>query len=152
MKKRFSVVDIILNTSLIYSAFFTVMYTLGAFMDSAWIPSVRTVYSSLLFALMLSLLNMFLFSDKLVMPLRLLIHYGASTLAFMLLFAVFGDYKKNGGSVLSALLIYTFAYILIGAVVALVRYIFAEDKKKDEKYEKQFKEDDKSYTSQFGKK
>ncbi|MDD6983589.1 MAG: hypothetical protein PUJ47_00085, partial [Clostridia bacterium] len=55
--------------------------------------------------------------------LRLLIHFIASTFIFYMLFIVWGGYKSNGGSVLTALLVFIFAYVLFGATVGIYRYL-----------------------------
>ena len=97
------------------------------------------LYSCLGFSLVLSALNLFLFSDKLVFALRLLIHFIASTFIFYMLFIVWGGYKSNGGSVLTALLVFVFAYVLCGAIVGIYRYLTVDnDGAKGEEYKSIF--------------
>ena len=101
------------------------------------------VYSCLGFSLVLSALNLFLFSDKLVFALRLLIHFIASTFIFYMLFIVWGGYKSNGGSVLTALLVFVFAYVLCGAIVGIYRYLTVDnDGAKGEEYKSIFSSND----------
>ena len=114
---------VVLHACVIYTVILTAVYTLGAFVNSSWVPTVQMVYSCLGFSLVLSALNLFLFSDKLVFALRLLIHFIASTFIFYMLFIVWGVYKSNGGSVLTALLVFVFAYVLCGAIVGIYRYL-----------------------------
>ena len=137
---------IVSQTCVIYTVILTSIYTLGAFVNSSWIPTVHMVYSCLAFSLVLAALNMFLFSDKLVMPLRLLIHFAASSLIFYLMFIVWGGYQSNGGSVITAMLVYIFAYALCAAIVAVYRYLTSETANSKKDYKSKF---DKTYTPQF---
>lgn len=137
---------ILSQTCVIYTVILTSVYTLGAFVNSSWVPTVHMVYSCLVFSLVLAALNLFLFSDKLVMPLRLLIHFTASSLIFYLMFIVWGGYQSNGGSVITALLVYVFAYILCAAIVAAYRYLTAETVNSKRVYTAKF---DEEYKSQF---
>ncbi len=129
MKALKSIKKVVLNACVIYTVMLTAVYTLGAFVNSSWIPSVRMVYSCLIFSTVLSALNSFLFSDCLVFPLRLLIHFVSSSIIFYILYIVWGGYKSNGGSILTALLVFVFAYVLCGAIVGIYRYLFPEKKK-----------------------
>lgn len=138
------------QTCVIYTVILTSVYTLGAFVNSSWVPTVQMVYSCLGFSLVLALLNLFLFSDKLVMPLRLLIHFAVSSLIFYLLFVVWGGYQSNGGSVITALLIYVFAYILCAAIVAAYRYLTSESVNAKKGYSAKFNKPEEEYKSQFG--
>lgn len=119
------------NACVIYTVILTAIYTLGAFVNSSWVPTVQMVYSCLGFSIILSVLNIFLFSDKLVLALRLLIHFVSSSVIFYLLFIVWGGYKSNGGSVLTAFLVYCFAYVLCGAIVGCYRYLKADNGEKN---------------------
>lgn len=131
--------NIVLHACVIYTVILTAVYTLGAFVNSSWVPTVQMVYSCLGFSLVLSALNSFLFSDKLVFALRLLIHFVASTFIFYMLFIVWGGYKSNGGSVLTALLVFVFAYVLCAAVVGIYRYLTVDkDSAKSEEYKSMF--------------
>ncbi len=138
---------LISHSAIIYSLLVTSVYTLGAAVNSAWIPTTKMVYGCLAFSVILSVLNLFLFSRMLIFPLRLLIHYAASALMFYLLFALWGGYLQNGGSVIIALLLYTFSYAMIGVIIGIYRYITSENENSSKKYTKKF---DDSYTSQFG--
>ena len=148
MNKLEKIKKVLVQTCVIYAVILTSVYTLGAFVNSSWVPTIKMVYSCLGFSFVLSLLNLFLFSDKLVFALRLVIHFGISAVMFYLMFAVLGGYKANGGSVITALLVYIFAYALCGAIVGVYRYLTAEIKTSKKEYKTQF---DDEYKSQFGK-
>lgn len=120
----------LINACIIYTVLITAVYTLGAFVNSSWVPTVQMVYSCLGYSLILSALNLFLFSDKLVFALRLLIHFSCSSVIFYLMFIVWGGYKSNGGSVLTALLVFVFVYLLLGAIVCGYRYLTNDSSEK----------------------
>lgn len=122
---------VILNACVIYTIMLTAVYTLGAFVNSSWIPTVRMVYSCLAFSIILSALNSFLFSDMLVFALRLLIHFISSSVIFYVLYIVWGGYKSNGGSTLTALLVFVFVYVLCAAIVGIFKYLFPDKKSND---------------------
>ena len=108
-----------------YTFFITAVYLLGVYVDYHWVPTLHMVLSLLLFSLVLSAANSFLFSDRLVFALRLLIHFVITTLVFYIVFVVWGGFQANGGSVLAVLLVYTFAYLICALLVFMYRYITA---------------------------
>ncbi len=121
----------VLQACVIYTILLTAVYTLGAFVNSSWVPTVQMVYSCLGLSLAVALLNLFLFSDKLVPSLRLFIHFVSVGVIFYLMFVVWGGYKANGGSTLIAMLIYLFVYIICAAIVGVYNYLTSDDSKSD---------------------
>ena len=99
----------------------------------------------LLFSLLLGLADRFLFSDLLVFPLRLILHYVGTAVGFWLLFGVMGGYEGSG---LTVWLIYTFAYALIMTIVMVYRWLTADLRNQKQDYSKKFENDD--YKSNFG--
>lgn len=136
---------IISQACVFYTVLITATFLLGAFVDSSWLPKPSMVLALLVFSLILAAGNSFLFSDRLVFPLRLLIHYIATTIVFYIVFVLWGGYRDNGGSVITVLLVYTFAYGICALIVAGYRYLTAELRTDKSEYKKQFDGDD-----QFG--
>lgn len=132
-----------------YTFLITAVYLLGVSIDSHWIPTINMVLALLVFSAVLAAANSFLFSDRLVFPLRLILHYAVTTLIFYIVFVVWGGYKANGGSVLTVLAVYTFAYILCAVIVVLYRWLTAESRAAKSEYKEVFSDKD-TYTSQFG--
>ncbi len=132
-----------LQACVIYTVLLTAVYTLGAFVNSSWVPTVQMVYSCLGLSLAVALLNLFLFSDRLVFFMRLLIHFVSIGVIFYLMFVVWGGYRANGGSVLTAMLVYLFVYIICAAIVGAYRYLISGDNKR--------KSADGEYRSMFDK-
>lgn len=133
-----------------YTFLITAVYLLGAFVDSTWLPKPSMVGALLVFSLVLSVGNSFLFSDKLIFPLRLLLHYIMTTIVFYIVFVLWGGYRDNGGSVLTVLLVYTFAYGLCAVIVAVYRYLTAEFRADKSEYKTLF-DGNESYNSLFGR-
>ncbi len=131
----------VLQTCVIYTVLLTAVYTLGAFVNSNWVPTVQMVYSCLGLSLAVSLLNLFLFSDRLVFAARLTIHFASVGVIYYLMFVVWGGYKSNGGSVITAMLIYVFVYIICAAIVGAYKYLSSDGKSQssDGGYESVFK-------------
>ena len=114
------------NACVIYTFLVTSVYLLGAMVDSHLVPNLTMILSLLFFSVALSATNSFLFSDILILPFRLAIHYIATTFVFYIAFVVWGGYKDNGGSVITILLVYTFVYIILALIVGLLRRRTAE--------------------------
>ncbi|MGN1345623.1 MAG: hypothetical protein ACI4V1_02460, partial [Eubacteriales bacterium] len=87
-----------------YTFFVTALYLLGVYVDSNWVPTLHMIFSLLLFSFVLAAANFFLFSDRLVFALRLLLHYVITSVIFYIVFVLWGGFQANGGSVLTALL------------------------------------------------
>ena len=134
----------------VYTVLITAVYLLGASVDRSWLPTPGTVASLLLFSLYLAASAEFLFSDLLVGPLRVLIHFAVTLFVFWLTFCRMGGYLKNGGSFGTAFLVYLFAYILCAAVVLLSLWLTADLRKREKPYDSIFREKERPYTSQFG--
>lgn len=132
-----------------YTFLITSVYLLGVSIDSHWIPTTNMVLALLVFSAALAAANSFLFSDKLIFPLRLIIHYAVTTLVFYIVFVLWGGYKDNGGSVLTVLAVYTFAYILCAVIVVIYRWLTAETRAAKSDYKEVFGGKD-DYRSQFG--
>lgn len=139
------------NACVFYTFFITALYLLGVYVDSNWVPTLHMVFSLLLFSFVLAAANSFLFSDKFVFSLRLLIHYVTTTFVFYIIFVLWGGFQANGGSVLTALLVYSFAYLICALLVFMYRYVTAETRTADKEYKSVFEGQD-IYKSQFDKK
>lgn len=148
MKTLLWLKKIFTQSCVFYSFLITAVYLLGSFVDSSWLPKPSMIGALLLFSVVLAIENSFLFSNKLVFSLRLLIHYIVTTIVFYIVFVVWGGYKNNGGSVLTVLLVFTFAYVLCAIIVAVYRYLTAELRKDNSEYKQLFNGN--SYESQFG--
>lgn len=134
-----------------YTFFITALYLLGVYVDGNWVPTLHMVFSLLLFSFVLAAANSFLFSDMLIFPLRLLIHYVTTTAVFYIVFVLWGGFQSNGGSVLTALLVYSFAYLICALLVFMYRYVTAESRTAKQDYKNAFDGQD-SYKTQFGTK
>ena len=132
---------ILTQACVIYTFFVTAVYLLGNAVDSHMIPTLSMVLALLVFSVALSAANAFLFSDKLIFALRLIIHYTVTTVVFYVAFAVWGGYKDNGGSVLSIILIYTFAYVICAIIVGVYRWLTAEFRTAHTEYNSIFNKD-----------
>ncbi len=136
------------HSCVFYTFFITALYLLGVYVDSHWVPTLHMIFSLLLFSFVLAAANSFLFSNKLVFSLRLLIHYITTTLVFYIVFVLWGGFQANGGSVLSALLVYTFVYLICAVLVFMYRYITAEIQTSGKEYKSVF-DGKETYKSQF---
>lgn len=132
-----------------YTFFITALYLLGVYVDSHWVPTLHMVFSLLLFSFVLAAANSFLFSNRLVFTLRLLIHFVTTSIVYYIVFVLWGGYQANGGSVLTALLVYAFVYLICTLLVFMYRYITAEIRTSNKAYTNAFDGKD-EYHSQFG--
>lgn len=128
-----------------YTIGITSVYLLGYSVDSAWVPTLAMVLGLFAFSFLLGLADRFLFSDLLVFPLRLLLHYAGTCFGFWLLFGVLGGYE---GSSLTVWLVYTFAYALIMTIVMAARWLTADLRNQKKDYTSKFENDD--YKPRFG--
>ena len=151
MKQLMWLKKTVTNACVFYTFFITALYLLGVYVDSHWVPTLHMVFALLLFSFALAAANTFLFSDRLVFPLRLLIHYVITTAVFYIVFVRWGGYQANGGSVLTALLIYSFVYLLASLFVFMYRYVTAESRTSATEYKTMFDSKD-TYQSQFNTK
>lgn len=136
------------SACVIYTFLITAVFLLGVYINPAWLPTVNMVFSLLLFSLILSCANKFLFSDCLIFSLRLLIHYAVTTVCFCIVFVFWGGYKANGGSLITVFLVYTFAYVVFSVITVCFRYLTTDLRASSQKYSKQFEKSE-TYTSQF---
>jgi len=139
------------STCMFYTFFVTALYLLGVYVDSHWVPTLQMILSLLLFSFVLSAANTFLFSDRLIFSLRFLIHFVITTAVFYTVFVLWGGFQANGGSVLAALFVYLFVYLLAALLVFMYRYLTSELRISEKKYEKAF-DGKESYQSQFSNK
>lgn len=121
-----------------YTISITAVYLLGYSVNSVWVPTLPMVMGLLLFSFLLGLADRFLFSDLLVFPLRLILHYVGTAVGFWLLFGVMGGYEGSG---LTVWLIYTFAYALILTIVMVYRWLTADLRNQKQEYSKKFDDD-----------
>lgn len=148
MKQLMWLKKTVANACVFYTFFITALYLLGVYVDAHWVPTLHMVFSLLLFSLVLSATNTFLFSNRLVFALRLLIHFAITTFVFYIVFVVWGGFQANGGSVLTALLVYTFAYLICALVVFIYRYVTAELRTSAKSYKNVF-DGKETYQAQF---
>ena len=139
----------LVRACVIYTVLITGVYMIGAFVNSAWLPSPATVAALLVLSLWLGASLSFLFSDLLVPSLRVILHFIATGLVFWLTFGVWGGYLKNGGSTAVLFVLYAVLYALAGGVTGLVRILTADRKNREKPYGSMMKEKDGGYTSQF---
>lgn len=149
LKNLLFIKKLLTSGCVIYTFLITAVYLLGVFVDSSWVPTLTMVISLLVFSLVLSIANSFLFSDRLVFALRLLVHYVTTAVCFYVIFVLWGGYAENGGSVLTVFLVYTFAYVIFSVIVGCWRYLTADLRAAEERYVNQFEKKD-DYTSVFG--
>lgn len=123
-----------------YTVFMTITYIAGYFiLENSEYLSVKTSFSFLLFALILSWASSLLFSDKLTAVIRVLIHFVVTVLGFYIIFIVGGGYYKNGRTTLVALILFIFAYIIAMIAFYAVRRLMANKKTEEEPYKPSFK-------------
>ncbi len=151
MKKLQWLKKMVCHACVFYTFFITALYLLGVYVDSNWVPTLHMVFALLLFSFVLAAANSFMFSDKLIFALRLLIHYILTTIVFYIIFILWGGFQANGGSVLTALLVYSFAYLICALIIFMYRYITAEIRTSNQKYKNAFEEKN-EYKSQFSTK
>ena len=86
-----------------------------------------------LFGILVSLAGMILKIDRIKMPLRLLIHYATLLITFCVVFIFTGNLSAGGGSIVfSAIVIFTFLYVILALIVYLVlKFIRKADLKMD---------------------
>lgn len=128
-----------------YTIAITAVYLLGYSVNPLWVPTISMVLGLLCFSFLLGLADRFLFSDLLVFPLRLILHYVGTAVGFWLLFGVMGGFEGSG---LTVWLIYTFAYALIMTIVMTARWLTADLGNRKQEYTKKFENDD--YNPKFG--
>lgn len=139
MKYLVNIKKIIASACTLFTVIITALYTLGVSVNSTWIPTLGMFYSLLGFSFILAIFNMFLFSDKLVFSLRLLIHFISTTALFYLLFIKLSGYNANGGSPLAIMLVYCFVYAIFLIILSAYKYLISDNKNKKEEYTRQFK-------------
>lgn len=154
LRKQLSALKTVLcGACVLYTFFITALYILGYYIDKSYVPTLQMAMSLLLFSAVLSALNSFLFSDRLVFALRLLIHYVSTTIIFYIVFVLWGGFQESGGSVLTALLLYTFVYVICALIILMFRYLTAESRNSTKKYDNKFdgnkKNDPTEYKNQF---
>ena len=90
------------------------------------------------FGLVISLASLIFKAEKLSRPVQFIAHYAVLFVAFLLIFVISGNIKGQGESVIfSSILIFTFFYAIVSAVVYLCRRAISRaDKKVDEKMAK----------------
>ena len=115
--KVLSVLKTVLTRAcVIYTVLITGVYLIGAYVNSAWLPSPSAVAALLVLSLWIGASLSFLFSDALVPALRIVLHFLATGAVFWLTFGVWSGYLRRGGSGVLILVLYTVLYALIGGV------------------------------------
>ncbi len=125
----------------IYTVLITGTYLLGAAVDARWLPTPATVLSLLAFSFALAASFSFLFSGLLSAPVRVILHFLAVLAAYIFIFLVWSGYLKDGGSLLTGVLVYVFVYLLIGAAVFLIRRLTGTRENREQAYESIFTAD-----------
>lgn len=152
MKKLSLIRRIISDGCIFFTIIFLLIYSVGVSVDSARIPTISMTFSLLIFSIILSSMNRFLFSNVLVFALRFLIHYTVVTLSFYTVFVKIGGFAASGGSVITILAVYTIVYLMIAAAVCLVRYIISGTEKRSSDKNSGKTGADENYVSIFEKK
>ena len=143
MKSMHTVVKILSRACIFFTVAILLLYTVGTLIsdiEHKWIPSLKTVYIVFVFSVLFSCANQLLFQAKIPSVLRLLIHYGITTLIFYILFVVWGGYDAKASSVLVILLAYTFLYAICALVFGIIRYVSGASKRDRAEYAQQFPE------------
>jgi len=133
----------------IYTVLITGVYLIGAYVNSAWLPSPSAVAALLVLSLWIGASLSFLFSDALVPALRVILHFLATGAVFWLTFGVWSGYLRRGGSGVLILVLYTVLYALIGGVTALLRQLKSGSDTRSKPYQSMMKGKDAEYRSQF---
>lgn len=139
MKTLAFIKNIISSACVIFTLLFTFIYTLGITVNTDWIPTLGTLYSILAFSLILSAMNKYLFSNSLVLGIRILIHYIVTVLSFYVFFIVASGYAKSGSSALTIMIAFSIIYALFAAVVAIFNGAKSNDKKKKTQKKTEYK-------------
>ncbi|MBR4206116.1 MAG: hypothetical protein IKQ92_11620 [Clostridia bacterium] len=122
----------------LYTVFITGAYLVGLSVYPENLGTLQSVVFGLLgFSFFLALSFLFLFSDLLNAPLRIVLHFAVSMLVFYFILLRGSSYVRDGGSIPKMLLVFALLYLIVGAVVYLVRRLTssAEKKQKPEDYE-----------------
>ncbi len=135
MHSRINLKKILTDSCIIYTLLITLVYFLGAFISATWIPTVKMVISLLFFSVILSLGNEFLKSNILVYPIRLFIHFIATSLIFYIVFIVWGGLLQNGGKFLITFFLYTLVYVIVTVISRLISYIRSEKSTANKTYD-----------------
>jgi len=131
--------NIISSACVIFTLLFTFIYTLGITVNTDWIPTLGTLYSILAFSLILSAMNKYLFSNSLVLGIRILIHYIVTVLSFYVFFIVASGYAKSGSSALTIMIAFSIIYALFAADEAISNGAKSNDKKKKTQKKTEYK-------------
>jgi len=136
-------------TVLIVTLFF--LFTLITNFTEAAIK-IGTFMLILLFGFIISLADLFFGIEKIGKAFKVLIHYGALLVTFIVVFVVFGNISGGGaGAVISAIFIFTALYAVIFPIIYFTKKgLSSADKKIDGKMPKKTKQKQ-PYRSIYGK-
>lgn len=139
MKTLGLIKKILTSACVIFTVLFTFIYTLGISVNNEWLPTLGMLYSLLAFSLVLSAMNKYLFSNSLVLGVRILFHYIVTALAFYLLFVIASGFAKNGGSATTIMIVFSIIYALYAAIVAIFCGTKGSKKEKKSKKNSEYK-------------
>ena len=126
----------ILSVACIYFTVVTLLlYTCGSLAAEPghqWIPTLQMMYMLLVFCILFESANQLVLRTKLPYALKLLLHYGACTMIFYVIFIVWGQTAVNAGSVLVILTAFT-------VILAFIRSLGRAKQNRESAYESQFK-------------
>ena len=142
MKLRTRFGKILPNACIYFTVATLLLYTFGGILSEAghqWIPRLEMLYMLLIFCVLFEAVNQLLRHSRLPGALKLLLHYGACTLIFSVIFIVWGQSAATAGGVLVILVTYTLFYAACALILFLIRYFRRDKENKASAYESQFK-------------
>ena len=138
-----------------YTILILVLFYLFAAFNSFDSATIEFSTFALIFAfgMIISLATMILGLERPSLPIRILIHYAAMMLAFSVIFMASGHINvSTPANIFTAVIIFTFFYILLFAVVYLIKRCVSSIDKKINKGKKDEKQKKKEYKSLYSSK
>ena len=133
----------ILSVACIYFTVVTLLlYTCGSLAAEPghqWIPTLQMMYMLLVFCILFESANQLVLRTKLPYALKLLLHYGACTMIFSVIFIVWGQTAVNAGSTLVILTAFTLVYAACAVILTFIRSLGRAKQNRESAYESQFK-------------
>lgn len=124
-----------------YTAATLLFYTLGNIGVEAGTQrflSLKMMYLLFLFSVLFETVNHTVLHTRFPYAVKLLMHYGACTLIFSVVFIVWGGTTSTTGGVFVVLVAYTLIYAACAIVLAIIRHIRGTHKNIASPYESQF--------------
>ena len=141
-KKNNYFADIIKNGCVIFTIITVITYVLGSVLSAenkAFIPTLKWILLFLLFSVLLAAANLLLKNKNYSAPLRLGLHFIATTALYFVVVVLCGGFIANGSQTLVAMVLYVLAYMIFTIIFAITNGTKKKKKNKEEKYESMFK-------------